>query len=155
MVKWLFCLPWYASPLPRLPPGGAPSPPLAMGGRLSRSYAGAGPPGGGARIHQPTEVVEEPEVVVFLDSDSEVQSQGEEELANPPNPTHSEPLVDSTNVPSSSGDRIGFMSDPACLEENWGTFYRSCPRWKDVWVATQNTHVKWPHVMKLNQDKMT
>ena len=66
--------------------------------------------------------MEEPEVVDFLDSDSEKQSQGEEELANPPNPTHSEPLVDSTNVPSSSGDRIGFMSDPACLEEIWEPF---------------------------------
>ena len=90
----------------------------------------------------------------ILDSDSEAENSPNEGLANPPEAEHSEPLVDQYGNEISSDEEAEVITDPDCLEENWGNFYQSCPRWKDFWVATKNPDLDWPKGIKTQEGRM-
>lgn len=46
------------------------------------------------------------------------------------------------------------MTDPDCLNEDWGNFYHTCPRWWDTWVATHHPKMAWPKGIKMHKDRM-
>ena len=99
-----------------------------------------------------TEVEEEKDDVQISDMDSE--NYGEGDFANPPTQNNFESPVDPTDFATSSDAETGIMTDPECLEENWGNFYQNCPRWKNLWIGTQNRLVPWPKGVKTHEGKM-
>ena len=44
--------------------------------------------------------------------------------------------------------------DPAALEADWAPHYHSCPRWQNIWVATQTPGSEWPNGVRLHAGKM-
>ena len=100
-----------------------------------------------------TEVEEEKDDVQISDMDSE--NYGEGDFANPPTQNNFESPVDPTDFATSSDAETGIMTDPECLEENWGNFYQNCPRWKNLWIGTQNRLVPWQKESKPMKAKCT
>jgi hypothetical protein len=89
-----------------------------------------------------------------VDSEVEVDEAGNEVLASPLTPNHPEPTETPPDITDSGEEELEILTDPGCLEEDWGNFYQFCPRWKSVWVATKNPQVTWPKGVRVHGGRM-